>query len=74
MVFRPRQPWPPVAERRRAVVNTRTPSGEECTIIIERDVNGPLIVSFHGALRATAAPDPTELDELMQALRMAGAR
>ena len=74
VAFRPRQPWPPVAERRRAVVNTRTASGEECTIIVERQVDGPLIVSFHGAMRTTAAPDPTELDELVAALQAAGAR
>lgn len=73
MTFRARQRWPAIAERRRAVVATRTATGEPCTLIVERDESG-LIVSFHGALRTTAAPDPQELDELVEALRTAGAR
>ena len=73
MTFRSRWPWPAIAERRRAVVCTRTTTGEPCTLIVERDDSG-LILSFHGAIRATAAPCPDELDELMEALRKAGAR
>ena len=74
VTFRPRQRWPAIAERRRSVVCTRTASGEACTIIIERQPDGPLIVSFEGAWRTTAAPDPQELDELVEALRAVGAR
>ena len=73
MTFRPRQRWPQIAERRRAVVKTRTADGQPCTLIVERDESG-LILSFHGALRTTAAPSPEELAELMDALRaVAGA-
>ena len=74
MTFRTRKQWPAIAERRRFVVCTRTASGEPCNIIVEREADGPLLVSFHGAWRTTAAPDPQELDELVEALRMAGAR
>ena len=70
MTFRSRQPWPAIAERRRFVVCTRTATGEACNIIIERDDSG-LILSFHGALRTTAAPDPQEAAELIEALRTA---
>ena len=73
MTFRARRPWPAVAERRRSVVCTRTADGGPCTLIVERDDSG-LILSFHGAIRATAAPCLDELDELMEALRKAGAR
>ena len=66
-----RQRWPAIAERRRHVVATRTPLGAPCTIVVERQPEGPLLVSFHGALRTTAAPDPDELAELMEALRTA---
>ncbi len=45
-----------MAERVRRVIEARTASGEQCTLIVERDDNG-LILSFHGALRTTAAPD-----------------
>ena len=72
MTFRTRKPWPAIAERRRFVVCTRTASGEACTIIVERDDSG-LIVSFHGAVRTTAAPDPEEHAELVAALQTAGA-
>ena len=71
---RTRQPWPAVAERRRKVIESRTATGEACTLIVERQADGPLIVSFHGAIRTTAAPSPHELDELVEALRTAGAR
>ncbi len=75
MTFRARRPWPAITERRRCVVCTRTPSGEACTIIVERQPDGPLLVSFHGTLRTTAAPDPVEATELIEALRTAvGAR
>ncbi len=75
MTFRARRPWPQIAERRRSVVCTRTATGEPCTIIGERQPDGPLTLSFHGALRTTAAPDPEETRELLEALRSAaGAR
>ena len=70
MTFRTRRPWPAIAERRRFVVCTRTPGGDACTIVIERDDSG-LILSFHGAMRTTAAPCPTEAAELIEALRTA---
>ncbi len=68
---RPR--WPAIAEHRRVVVPTRTATGEPCTLIVERDESG-LILSFHGALRTTAAPCPAELAELIEALQRARAR
>lgn len=74
MTYRRRQCWPAVPQRVRRVIESRTASGEECTIIVERQADGPLLVSFHGAWRATAAPDPQELSELIDALRTAGAR
>ena len=55
------------------MVTTRTATGEPCNIIVERDDSG-LIVSFHGAWRTTAAPDPQELDELVAALQAVGGR
>ncbi len=70
MTYRARQHWPAVAERCRSVVETRTANGQPCTIIIERDDSG-LILSFHGAIRATAAPDPVEARALIEALRTA---
>lgn len=74
MTYRARQRWPTVAEHRRKVIQSRTASGEPCTLIVERDDSG-VIVSFHGALRTTAAPSPEELAELIEALRTAaGAR
>ncbi len=54
------------------MIPSRTATGEACTLIVERDESG-LILSFHGALRTTAAPSPEELDKLMEALRTAGA-
>ena len=74
VTFRARQSWPAVAERRRFVIASRTATGEACTIIVERQPDGLLIVSFHGAWKTTMAPDPGELDELVEALRTAGAR
>ena len=74
MIYRARQSWPAIAERRRFVVCTRTASGEACTIIVERQADGALIVSFEGAWRTTAAPDPQELAELVEALQAAGVR
>lgn len=73
MTFRARECWPQIAERRRSVVASRTANGEPCTLIVERDDYG-LILSFHGAIRATAAPSPDELAALIEALRAAGAR
>lgn len=74
MTYRTRQRWPAVPERHRHVIATRTALGNACTIVVERDDDG-LIVSFHGALRTTAAPDPEEVAELIEALRTAaGAR
>ncbi len=70
MTFRARRPWPQIAERRRSVVCTRTATGELCTLIVERDESG-LIMSFHGAMRTTVAPDPVEATELIEALRTA---
>ncbi len=79
VTYRTRKPWPAIAERRRFVIASRTPAGEPCTLIVERHDSG-LIVSFHGAIRATAAPCPGELDKapcpgeldkLMEALRTA---
>lgn len=70
MTYRARQRWPAVAERRRAVIVSRTATGEACTLIVERDDSG-LILSFHGALRTTAAPSPEEAGELIDALRTA---
>ncbi len=58
MTFRTRKPWPAVAEQRRYVIESRTANGEPCTVIVERQPEGPLLVSFHGAMRTTAAPDP----------------
>ncbi len=75
MTFRTRKPWPAIAERRRVVVCTRTANGEPCTIIVVRQPDGPLFVSFHGAWKTTAAPDPVEATDLIEALRTAvGAR
>ena len=75
VTYRARRPWPAIAERRRSVVCTRTATGEACTIVVERQPDGPLLVSFHGAWRTTAAPDPQEAAELIEALRTAvGAR
>ncbi len=70
MTYRTRQCWHAIPERRRFVVCTRTPGGAACTIVVERDASG-LIVSFHGAMRTTAAPDPAEATELIEALRTA---
>ena len=70
MTYRTRKHWPAIAERRRFVIASRTPEGEACNIIVERDHSG-LIVSFHGAWRTTAAPDPVEAAELIEALRTA---
>ncbi|MDP8930613.1 MAG: hypothetical protein M3O70_19115 [Actinomycetota bacterium] len=70
MTYRARQRWPAIAERRRAVVCTRTASGEPCTLVVERDDSG-LILSFHGAMRTTAASDPLEAKALIEALRTA---
>ena len=67
MTSRTRKPWPAIAERRRFVIASRTATGEPCTIVVERDDSG-LIVSFHGAMRTTAAPDPVEATELIEAL------
>ena len=72
MTNRARQRWPAIGERRRAVIESRTATGKQCTIIVERDESG-LILSFHGALRTTAAPCPDELTMLIEALRSAGA-
>ena len=75
MTFRTRKPWPAVAEQRRYVIESRTANGEPCTVIVERQPEGPLLVSFHGAMRTTAAPDPVEATELIEALGIAaGAR
>lgn len=52
------------------MIESRTPLGNACTIIVERDDSG-LIVSFHGAMRTTAAPSPQEAAELIDALRSA---
>ena len=52
------------------MVCTRTATGEPCTLIVERDDSG-LILSFHGAMRTTAAPDPVEATALIEALRTA---
>ena len=46
-------------------------SGEACNVIVERQPDGPLIVSFHGAWKTTMAPDPQEAAELIEALRTA---
>ncbi len=74
MTYGARQRWPAVPERCRAVIESRTTTGEPCTLIVERDDSG-LILSFHGALRATAAPDPAEARALIEALQSAsGAR
>ena len=75
MTYRGPQVLARVAERRRKAIETRTASGEACTIVVERQPDGPLLVSFHGAWRTTAAPDPQEAAELIEALRTAvGAR
>lgn len=68
MTFGPRKRWPPIAERRRAVIASRTATGEPCTLIVERQPDGPLLVSFHGAWHTTAAPCPDELAALLDAL------
>ncbi len=73
MTFRARQCWPAAPQRVRKVIESRTATGEQCTLIVERDDEG-LILSFHGALRTTAAPSPEELSELVEALQAAGAR
>ena len=36
-----------------------------------RELDGPLLVSFHGAWRTTASPCPEEAAALMEALRNA---
>ncbi len=56
------------------MIESRTPSGEACTLIVERELDGPLLVSFHGAWRTTAAPCPEEAAALIEALQAAGAR
>ncbi len=58
-------------QRVRHVIATRTVTGEQCTLIVERQADGPLILSFHGGIRATAAPCPKEAAELIDALRTA---
>lgn len=68
MTFGPRKRWPAVAERRRAVIACRTATGEACTLIVERQPDGPLLVSFHGAWRTTAAPCRNELAAFVDAL------
>lgn len=65
--------WPPVPERRRTVIESRTALGQPCTLIVERQADGPLIVSFHGGIRATAAPCPKEAAQLIEALQAAAA-
>ncbi len=71
MTFRTRRPWPAVTEQHRAVIESRTASGEACTVVVVRQPDGPLIVSFHGAWKTTMAPDPEETTELIEALRTA---
>ena len=50
-------------------METHTAAAETCTIIVERQPDGPLHVSFHGAWHATVAPCPEELAGLVDALR-----
>ncbi len=69
MTFRTRRRWPAVAEQRRSVIESRTANGEACTVVVVRQPDGPLLVSFHGAWKTTMAPDPQEAGELIEALR-----
>lgn len=71
MTFHARRCWPAVAERVRNVIETRTASGETCTVIVEREADGPLLVSFHGAWHTTAAPCRDEATALIKALQRA---
>ena len=70
MTYRTRQRWPAIPQRVRHLIESRTPLDAPCTLIVERDDFG-LILSFHGAIRATAAPSPEEVAELIDALRRA---
>ncbi len=60
-----------MSEQHRSVIESRTANGEACTVVVVRQPDGPLIVSFHGAWKTTMAPDPDELLELLEALRIA---
>ncbi len=52
------------------MIEPRTALGEACTLIVERQLDGPLLVSFHGAWGTTAAPCQEEL-ALIEALQKA---
>ncbi len=69
MSYRARQRWPAIPECRRALVESHSAAGETCTIIVERQPHGPLLVSLHGAWQTTVAPCPEELAGLVEALR-----
>ena len=71
MTFYPRQRWPAVAAEWRAVIPSRTESGEACTVIVLREKAGPLKVYFHGARQTSMAPCPKELAALVMALNEA---
>ncbi len=74
MTNRARQCWPAVATERRFVIPSRTEHGEACTVIVLREEDGPLKLYFHGARQISMAPSADELAELVEALRIAGAR
>ena len=64
MTFPPGGRWRAVAQQRRIVIESRTVTGEPCTFIVERQPDGPLLVSLHGTRDATMAPSREELTML----------
>ncbi len=66
--------WPPVSKLRRAVIESRTPSGEACTIVVERQPDGPLLRVVPRGVADHGGTLPEELTMLIEALRTAGAR
>ena len=68
MTFPSGRRWPAVPARRRTVIESRTPTGQPCTVIVERQPDGPLHVSVHGMQHATVAPSREEVTMLLTAL------
>ncbi len=53
---------------RRAVIESRTVTGEACTIVVERRPDGPLLVGYHGPRHTPMAPSREEVTVLLNAL------
>ena len=60
--------WPAVPVQRRTVIESRTVTGEACTIVVERRPDGPLLVGFHGPRHTPVAPSREEVTMLLTAL------